>query len=116
MQRALTCPVQLTGASTRADGSLGLRFATPELDPSEKTAFFELLNVNLKLLLQPVDAEPAELKEIKGEFDTKSPSQRLRGVLFVLFKQKSVPGEFEDFYRKQMEAVINSYKKELEPE
>jgi len=75
-----------------------------------------IVHYNLKCLFQPVDAEPAELKEVKGEFDHKSPSQRLRGVLFVMFKQKSVPGEFEDFYRKEMETVINRYKKELEPE
>ena len=111
--KALTCPVILTSASTRADGSLGLRFATPELRPDEKTAFFEIQNLNLKMLLQPADGEPGELKEVKGQFDSKTPGQRLRGVIFVWFKESNAPGEFEDFYRRQMEVLINYVKDQL---
>lgn len=114
--KAITCPVIITSASTRADGSLGLRLATPELKPDEKTAFFELLNVNLKMLLQPNDAEPAELKDIKGEFDTKTPSMRLRATLFVWWKQQQEPGEFEEFYRRNMEKLIEYVKGKLNPE
>lgn len=114
--KAITCDVILTSASTRADGSLGLRFATPELKPDEKTAMFELLNLNLKMLLQPADGAPSELKEVKGEFDTKTPSQRLRAVLFVLFKQAKVSGEFDDFYKRHMERLITDLKNQLEPE
>lgn len=114
--RALTCPVIITSASTRADGSLGLRLATPELKPDEKTAFFELQGVNLKMLLQPTDNEPAELKDVKGEFEHKTPSQRLRATLFVWWKQQQEPGEFEEFYRRNMEKLIEYVKGKLNPE
>lgn len=113
---AMTLQVVLTGASSRVDGSLGLRFATPELTAKEKADFFELQNRNLKMLLQPIDCEPAQLKEVKGQFDTKTPSQRLRAVLFILWKQIGQTGEFEDFYRNEMETIINIYKNKLEPE
>ena len=56
--KCITCPVILTGAATRSDGSLSLRFSTPELKPDEKTTFFEVLNQNMKMLLQPADNEP----------------------------------------------------------
>lgn len=112
--KALTCPVILTGAATRSDGSLSLRFSTPELSPDEKVAFMEIQNTNLKLLLQPVDNEPAELKEVKGQFDTKTPSQRLRAVLFILWRQADGTGDFEDFYRRRIEDIINSVKRKLE--
>lgn len=112
--KALTCPVILTGAATRSDGSLSLRFSTPELSPDEKVAFMEIQNTNLKLLLQPVDNEPAELKEVKGQFDTKTPSQRLRAVLYILWKQADGTGEFEDFYKRRIEDIINSVKRKLE--
>ena len=69
-----TCPVILMGSSTRNDGSLTLRFSTPELEAGEKTAFMELLNLNLKMLLQPADGEPVELKEVKNQIDKKSAS------------------------------------------
>jgi hypothetical protein len=113
--KALTCPVILTSASTRADGSLGLRLATPELKPDEKTAFFELQGSNLRMLLQPEEGEPAELKDVKGEFDTKTPSMRLRATLFVWWKQQQEPGEFEDFYRRNMEKLIEYVKTKLNP-
>ncbi len=113
--KAVTCPVILSSAATRSDGSLSLKFSTPELEASEKTAFFELLNLNLKLLLQPADGEPVELKEVKGQFDRKTPSQRLRAVLFVFWKQADSTGDFEDFYRKRIDDVIDMFKKKLEP-
>jgi len=90
--------------------------ATPELEPTEKTTFFELQNLNLKMLLQPADSVPVEFKEVRGQFDVKTPSQRLRAVLFVQFKQTKMPGEFEDFYRRQIERMIDDIKSQLQPE
>jgi hypothetical protein len=73
-------------------------------------------NTNLKMLLQPLDQEPAQLKEVKGQFDTKTPSQRLRAVMYVWFRQSKAQGEFEDFYKREMERIIETYKGHLEPE
>lgn len=113
--KAITCPVILGRCSTRADGSLSLTFSTPELTPDEKVALMELQNQNLKMLLQPSDSEPAEFKEVRGHFDTKTPSQRLRSVLFVFWKQADGTGDFEDFYRTRMSDIIDMIKKKLEP-
>lgn len=74
----------------------------------------EVQNINLKLLLQPSDSEPVELKEVKGQFDKKTPSQRLRSVLFIWWKQADGTGEFDEFYRKRMEDFINSVKIRLD--
>lgn len=112
-QKAITCDVILTSASTRADGSLGLRFATPELPPESKTAFFELLNQQLKMLLQPVSGEPAELHDVKGEFDTKTQSQRIRAAIWVWWDQIDQPGNFEEFYRKKTDVLIEHVKSQL---
>jgi len=115
MLKAITCPAILTSASTRADGSLGLRFATPELDASSKTAFFELLNKNLKLLIQPESEEPTNLHEVKGQFDRKTPGQRLRSVLFVRFSQtKETTETFDDYYLRRMNQIIEAEKKFLD--
>lgn len=113
--KAVTCPCVLSSASTRSDGSLSLKFSTPELEASEKTAFFELLNLNLKMLLQPAEGAPVELKEVKGQFDRKTPSQRLRSLLFVVWKQTDGTGDFEDFYRRRLDDVIEMFKNKLEP-
>lgn len=114
--KALTCPVILTSASTRADGSLGLRFATPELKPEDKTVMFELLNLNMTMRLDHPDAVVVDLHEVKSEFEQKTPGQRLRAVLFVWWKQSQEPGEFETFYKHQMEKIIDHIKTKLQPE
>jgi hypothetical protein len=115
--KALTCEVVLSSASTRADGSLGLRLATPELSPSEKTAIFELQGHPLKMLLQPMGQAEC-LVWVKSELDTKTPSQRLRGVLFILWKQIEDTNKdtFEVFYAQRMESIIEKVKERLKPE
>ena len=114
---AIQTDVVLTGASTRADGSLGLKFATPELKPEHKTAFFELLNQPLSMLIQPTGEKATGLKDIKGEFDSKTPSQRMRAVLYCLWKFRTEKHicevSFEKFYLTEMERVISSMKDQL---
>lgn len=114
--KAVTCPIIITACSTRADGSIGLRLSTPELKPEEKTVFFELQGQQLKMLLQPDANGPLEMKEVKNAFEHKTPGQRLRAVLFILWKQSGAQGDFEDFYRRQMEKLIDYVKTKLEPE
>ncbi len=113
--KALTCQVILTGASTRADGSLGLRLATPELTPDEKTAIFELQNKNMKMLLQPIDDQATELKEVRAVLDCKTPCQRLRAVLFVEFRQTKPDMTFDEFYVRRMDKLIERVKEKLNP-
>lgn len=115
--KALRTDAQLTSATTRADGSLGLRFATPEMTSVEKAAVFELQNKNVVLFIQPTD-EPDEIVEVKGQFEEKSPSQRLRAVLFLLWRQgdASEVCDFSQFYRNRIEAVIEQVKSKLKPE
>lgn len=113
--KALRCPVILTSCSTRCDGSLGLRLATPELKPEEKTMFFELQNQNCLMVIEPDQLVLEPSHEVKGEFDTKTPGQRLRATLFVWWKQQNEPGEFEQFYARNMEKLIDLVKKKLNP-
>jgi len=114
--RAITCDVILTRIASRVDGSLTLSLVTPELKPDEKTAFFEMQNKECKILVQP-KGEAAELKEIKGEFDKKSPSQRVRNTLFALWRHltdtNQIEISFETFYLRQMESYLDSLKSQL---
>lgn len=114
--KAVTCDVILMGASTKLDGSLALRLTTPELRPDEKLTFLELQGKNLKMLLQPVEGDAVELKEVKGELNEKTPAQRLRATLFVLWKQQNEAIDFEVFYRSKMEGIIEHIKAKLNPE
>jgi hypothetical protein len=54
------------------------------------------------------DYDPATLDEIK------SPAQRLRAGLFVYWKEvRKGQGDFEGFYRAQVERIISQYKEKL---
>jgi hypothetical protein len=44
----------------------------------------------------------------------KSPSQRLRDVLYVLWEHRGSKGDFEQFYIASIEKVINRIKEELD--
>lgn len=114
--KAITSPVIIEGVSTRKDGSLGLRLTTPELDSEAKLAFLELQNKNCKILIQP-DTGMEGLKEVKGEFDKKSHSQRLRAVFFVYWKHLREINQcglsFEQLYAQEMEKLIENVKAKL---
>jgi hypothetical protein len=53
-----------------------------------------------------------DLPEPKSD-ESKSPSQRLRNCLFILWKQKGKEGDFDGYYRARMENIINSVKEKL---
>lgn len=111
--KALLTPAIFTGFSTKADQSLAFRGVTPELTTTEKVALMNLQGINVELLIQPKDYEVSAKVEVRGQFDTKTPSQRLRAVLFVLWKQSSGQGEFDDFYKREIENLIESVKNRL---
>jgi hypothetical protein len=118
--KAIVTDAIMTGFSSRADRSLGFRGVTPELSSEEKAHFMDLQNMNVRLLIEPKDYSTDGKVEIKNPLGTKSPSLRLRSVLFVLHKQLSTKGKltgtYDEFYVQQMETIINSYKEQLDPE
>lgn len=119
--KALVTDAIFTSFTSKSDRSLSARLSTPELSSTERAAFMELQNLNVRLLIEPKDYAADGKTEIKNPIGTKSPSERLRGVLFVLHKQlcqskKLADATFDMFYVNQMETIINSYKDQLEPE
>jgi len=103
----------MTGLRAKVDRSLGITLNTPELTSQEKAEFMELQSVNLTVTLEPLD-EPTEEYKIDKEIETKTPSQRIRSVLYVYWQQQGSDGDFNDFYRTQMEKFINVVKTKLE--
>lgn len=103
----------ITGLRAKKDGSLGLTCETPELDAEFKVAMFSLQNVNLKALFQPEQSSEAPL-EVKTEIDQKTPSQRLRNTLFILWKNEGEKGDFDSFYKLNMEKIIDFVKRKLD--
>jgi len=114
--KALVTQAVFSSFTSKVDGSLSARLSTPELSSTEKAAFMDVQGKNVRLLIEPMDYATDGKVEIKNPLGGKTPSERLRGVLFVLFRQKKIAGTYDEFYVKQMETVIQTFKDQLEPE
>lgn len=98
------------------DGGVRITFDSQELNENQCATLFSLRNSLGWLIfvshtapeVEIPDAPPAEFRE------DKSPSKRLRAVLFVLWKQMGSEGDFENFYKLNMEFFINSVKEKLD--
>jgi hypothetical protein len=103
----------------RKDKTLTLTFVTQELGPDEVAKIHSMLE-RYGYLVWKADADgmdPAELaaiEEMKTDdvFDrSKTPSQRLRAVLYLLWKQKpDGHPDFAEFYKSRMERIITHLK------
>lgn len=111
-------PASLDGYSPRKDGSFSLRFATQEMQPNEVANIANLYNQFGYLLFQEqiTQEDKALMDSLDTELsDGKTPSQRLRSVLFVAYQQDSGGyAHFKDFYKVKMESIIEKIKKTLE--
>lgn len=114
--KAIVLDVILSGFRSRKDKSLGFSASTPELTTVEKVALMDLDGLNLRALLEPRDYSTDGKVEVKGLLEQKPPSQRLRAVLFVQWKQQVKDRSFEQFYLETINALIDSIKATLEPE
>lgn len=107
-------PAYLTGFSSKSDGSAGIRFSTQELSADD----FSLLKQNLNeygwLVFRPNEYKEEDMPSEDAEDAEKTPSKRLRASLFVYWKQKGEHGDFEQFYRENMEKFINVVKDKLD--
>lgn len=104
----------IEGIRSKKDRSLGLSISTPELSTQEKAIFMELQGINVNLLITPTDEENPEEYKIDTDIDTKSQSQRMRAVLFILYKQDPKGMEFADYYRQQTEKIIEYLKARID--
>lgn len=113
--KAIECKVIINRVSTRKDQSLSVSLETPELTAEESVVLMRLANRELAMVLTPLGENVTAVQEVKGQFETKTSSARLRSVIFVLWKQADDTGEFEDFYRRRMEEIISKVKEKLAP-
>lgn len=111
--KSIQSDIIITGIRAKVDGSLGFNASTPELTSEEKVAFMSLQGVNLKMLVVPIDEPNAPEVKVDKEINSKTPGQRLRAVLYILWEQGKKDKDFEAFYKDQMEKVINAFKDKL---
>jgi hypothetical protein len=97
---------------SRKDHSVVFSVETPELRVSESGQLMQWHGRACTVRITPHDTPPLEMVRVDTERATKTPSQRLRNCLFVLWQQNPV-GTFNEFYDKRLEFYINEVKSEL---
>lgn len=110
-------PAQAIDMKPRADKSWKLVFETRELGGQEVALLADSLQGEGWLVFKPNgDIKYSEIPEEKADSGTKSQSQRLRDVIYILWKQKGGKGDFETFYRVSLEKLIEHIKSQLSEE
>lgn len=105
---------------SRKDGTWSFHIGTQELDEEQTTAVIGLNRKQGWFIFKEnaiVEADLLNIPEVQPEFKTdKTPSQRLRACLYVLWEQKYKKQykAFEDFYKVQMEKISSWVKEKLE--
>lgn len=112
-------PAILTKITSRKDKSYSLTFDTRELRGNEAATLLDNLLSEGWLLWSPNEdlaESDAPTEKADALMGTKTPSQRLRNVLYIRWQQRGQNGKFEDYYRSALEAVIEQIKETLEDE
>lgn len=106
-----------SGIKSRKDRSYRLEFDSRELGGEDAATLLNMQMTEGWLLFAPTDEiDNTHIPEERANAGVgmKTPSQRLRAVLFRLWEQAGKPGQFEDYYRSKMEIVIDRFKENLE--
>ena len=114
--------------ATRADGSIKVVGGSQELSSDTMTRLFDLRRKVGYVLISTKEISQEQIDAVETstanmEFSEKTPSQRLRGVLYILW-EKLQPKEndqgiekfidFDLFYKRKLNEIINHYKKQLD--
>jgi hypothetical protein len=116
----LLIPALLTTFRSLKDKTIKLEFETNELSPEQITGLAQNLQAFGYLAFKKDEFKTEQLMiidELKAEYEdrSKTPSRRLRDVLFVAWKQSPEGYEdFESYYRYKMNLFIEHVKSKLE--
>lgn len=117
MGSLVSVPAQVVDLKPRADKSWKMSFETRELAGEDVKILADNFQGEGWLLFKPNGLiVPEEIPLDQADSGAKSQSQRLRDVIFVLWKQKGGKGDFETFYRVYVERLVDYVKSKLEPE
>ena len=105
--------------STLSDGSLSLTIHTQELPEETMMRLFKLRKKPGMVLISSDGINKQEIEEVEkftSDFEVggKTPSQRLRAVLYRVWEQTEQPYDFPIWYESQLERIINNYKATLD--
>lgn len=119
MAELITIEGHIDKVEMRRDQSIKLTLASTEgiTDPETLTRLFSInknpVSIGMKVG-EMTNNEYPDIPEPKKNYeDEKTPSQRMRGVLYRWWEAKGKPEDFDLFYRRSMENLIDQIKEKL---
>lgn len=109
-------PTIIDKITTLKDRSLKITLETPELPGEMMSQLFSMNNRQVYTAFKDTELQPDDLdiKEMPVEFSKdKSPSERLRSVLYVYWDKNKPTTEFDTFYKRKMEEFIGLVKDKI---
>lgn len=116
-----TVPATMMPLRSHVDKSFTLVFRTDELPPAQAAAASFMLTKHGTLAFVANDTpnrdifDQLEAPDEIVERGAKSKSERQRNALYVLWKEKGEPGDFDSFYNTRMEQIIKFITDKLPP-
>ena len=112
-------PAQIEGLTSRKDKTIKVTFGTQELSPADAAQIFQLNQrfcyIGIKEeLFQQEDIDTID--SIKTDLEVnKTPSQRLRGILYVSYQQDNEGfKDFMTYYVSKMDKLCEHFKSKLD--
>jgi hypothetical protein len=114
--RTLLTPATLSSYRPKADGSMSLTFNTQDLDDTQKMdVISHYQQFGWLGFVDSEDATDLEIPDELPENDSKTPSERLRAVMFVYYKNKyGETSGFNAWRAKTIEEIIEKYKEKID--
>lgn len=115
MSRKITIPARIARVGTL--GTDGISFTIQSTREVSDVDVAVLLGFRKKegwFLFSENELQEIDIPKKDAEIESKTPSQRLRAVLFIQWKQSGSKNTFEDYYRAKIEEYINEVKETLD--
>ena len=119
MPKLFQTPAIIDKISTLVDGGCKLSISTQELAPDEMTSLFSLKNKEGWFLFKESVIKESDVDKIPDEPDVriekrdKTPSQRIRAVIYRLWETTNKSKTADEFYKYYMDKLIEKIKEKL---
>lgn len=107
---------QINGVNAKPDRTLSVKLGTQELSADEASYLFDLMGKQIWVGLAETEIESLDVPEVMPEMNgDKTPSQRLRGLLYALWENKTDKSEpFPRWYENYMFKLCESIKSKID--
>jgi isopentenyldiphosphate isomerase len=112
-------PAQIEGLTSRKDKTIKVTFGTQELTPVDAAQVFQLNQRFCYIAIKEESFQQEELDNIdsiKTDLESnKTPSQRLRGILYISYQQNDEGfKDFMTYYISKMDKLCEHFKSKLD--